>query len=205
MGGPRDGPPGSSSEGGYAPLGLPGQTLGAPRRSRGTPRYSDRPLVVLVSRREGERAKSGAGAAPDLERRHDEQELVDARLGQLFQEEVLDDVDPVVGDEQHVHGEHLERRRPRGSGDRGTLLEGERVVADDAGARIDQELRAFHARTGREVALVERWIRAEVLSPSRPDEDGVAAFQLDALGLGGASEMAGGDLELRRQPGQVAV
>src|SRR5438093_592816 len=145
--------------------------------------------LVLGPRREGERAKSGAGAAPDLERRHDEQELVDARLGQLFEEKVLDDVDPVVSDDQHVHGEHLERRRPRGPEDRGALLEGERVVADDAGAGIDQELRALHARTGREVALVERWIRAEVLSPSRPDEDGVAAFQLDLLGLGGASEM----------------
>src|SRR5713101_5684169 len=35
-------PPNYSSEGGYAPLGLPRPTLGAPRRSRGTPRYSDR-------------------------------------------------------------------------------------------------------------------------------------------------------------------
>src|SRR2546421_580707 len=31
-------PPISSSEGGDAPLGLPGPTFGAPRRSRGTPR-----------------------------------------------------------------------------------------------------------------------------------------------------------------------
>src|SRR5262245_20351709 len=52
---------------------------------------------------EGERSEGGAGSPTDLEGRYHEQELVDARLGQLFQEEVLDDVNPVIGDEQHVH------------------------------------------------------------------------------------------------------
>ena len=37
-GGPRDGPPYCSSEGSYAPLGLPRPTLGASRRSRDAPR-----------------------------------------------------------------------------------------------------------------------------------------------------------------------
>src|SRR2546426_807387 len=37
-GGPRNGPANCSSEGGYAPLGLPWPTLGSPRRSRGAPR-----------------------------------------------------------------------------------------------------------------------------------------------------------------------
>src|SRR5439155_17817821 len=37
-GGPRDGPPDWTSEGGYAPLGLPRPTLGAPRGTRGAPR-----------------------------------------------------------------------------------------------------------------------------------------------------------------------
>src|SRR5207249_11382280 len=39
-GGPRDRPPASSSEGGYAPLGLPRPMLGAPRGTRGAPRSS---------------------------------------------------------------------------------------------------------------------------------------------------------------------
>src|SRR5207245_7441485 len=37
-GGPPHGPPSSSSERGYAPLGLPRPTLGAPRATRGAPR-----------------------------------------------------------------------------------------------------------------------------------------------------------------------
>src|SRR2546422_10833797 len=35
---PRHGPPDDSSEGGYAPLGLPRPTLGASRRTRAAPR-----------------------------------------------------------------------------------------------------------------------------------------------------------------------
>src|SRR5213596_127436 len=42
-GGPRDGPPASSSEGGYAPLGLPRPTLGAPRGTHGAPRSCFQP------------------------------------------------------------------------------------------------------------------------------------------------------------------
>src|SRR5881296_1484245 len=46
-GGPRDGPPASSSEGGYAPLGLPRPTLGAPRGTRGAPRSSACSSIVV--------------------------------------------------------------------------------------------------------------------------------------------------------------
>src|SRR5439155_4846800 len=46
-GGPRDGPPASSSEGGYAPLGLPRPMLGAPRGTRGAPRSSACSSIVV--------------------------------------------------------------------------------------------------------------------------------------------------------------
>src|ERR1700682_1323468 len=49
-GGPRDGPPDCSSEGGYAPLGLPRPTLGAPRETRGAPRFAPRLAAHLPAR-----------------------------------------------------------------------------------------------------------------------------------------------------------
>src|SRR5262249_16685283 len=48
--GPRQGPPASSSEGGYAPLGLPRPTLGSPRGTRSAPRSLADPLHVAVHR-----------------------------------------------------------------------------------------------------------------------------------------------------------
>src|SRR5207249_12166076 len=46
-GGPRDGPPASSSEGGYAPLGLPRPLLGPPRGTRGALRSSACSSIVV--------------------------------------------------------------------------------------------------------------------------------------------------------------
>src|SRR2546422_983071 len=56
--GPRYGPPGSSSEGGYAPLGLPRPAFGAPRRSRGAP------LFFRPGRRSRCRRRTRARAPP---------------------------------------------------------------------------------------------------------------------------------------------
>ena len=111
----------------------------------------------------------------------------------------------MVGDDEHVHGKHLERRCARGADDRRPLLERQRVVADGARAGVDEEPCAVDAGAGREVALVERRVAGKVLAPARPDEDRVPALQLDALGLRRAREVLRGDLELRGQRRERAV
>jgi hypothetical protein len=97
------------------------------------------------SGREGKRAQARTGAAPDLERRHHQQELVHLFRGQLLQEEVLDDVDAVVGDQEHVDREDLKRRREE---QRWPLLEREGVVAHHACSVIDEKLRPTNPGPG---------------------------------------------------------
>src|SRR5262245_49257385 len=55
-------------------------------------------IVLVTARNERERTQRRARPDADLERRHHQQKLVGARLGQFLQEIVLDDVDAVVGD-----------------------------------------------------------------------------------------------------------
>src|SRR5881296_1427108 len=63
-GGPRDGPPASSSEGGYAPLGLPRPTLGAPRGTRGAPRTSACSSIVVGGPEMAPQPLQAKGATP---------------------------------------------------------------------------------------------------------------------------------------------
>src|SRR5438046_6382845 len=63
-GGPRDGPPASSSEGGYAPLGLPRPTLGAPRGTRGAPRSSACSSIVVGGPEMAPQPLQAKGATP---------------------------------------------------------------------------------------------------------------------------------------------
>src|SRR5207244_10583177 len=51
MGGPDMAPQVLQAKGATPPSDSPGHTLGAPRRSRGTPRYSDRLLAASIVRR----------------------------------------------------------------------------------------------------------------------------------------------------------
>src|SRR5262245_61967139 len=161
-------------------------------------------VIPVLARNERERAQGRPGPAADFQRRHDQHELVDAGFRQILEEIVLDDVDAVVGDEQHVHREHLELRGARHE-DRRTLLERERVGANRGGAGPHQEFRTVDAGSGRVVALVERRIGTEVLAPSGADQNGVAALEVDFLCSGGALEMLRRDLERRRQWRKVAI
>src|SRR5207247_4535391 len=61
---PRDGPPASSSEGGYAPLGLPRPTLGAPRGTRGAPRSSACSSIVVGGPEMAPQPLQAKGATP---------------------------------------------------------------------------------------------------------------------------------------------
>src|SRR5262245_48695779 len=161
-------------------------------------------VILILAGNQRERAQGRTGSAADLQRRDHQQELVDARIGQFLEEIVLDDVDAVVGDQKHVHREHLELRRTRHE-NRRALLERQRVGADRGSLGSNQELGAVDARPGRVGALVPVRIGAEKLTPSGADEDGVARLQVDLLGLGGALEMLRRDLELIRQRREVAV
>src|SRR5262249_54027351 len=63
---------------------------------------AERTLVGVTFWNEREGAKSRTGATPNFQRWHDEQELIRLPGSELFKKEVLDDIDPVVGDQQHV-------------------------------------------------------------------------------------------------------
>src|SRR5690606_18546812 len=74
-----------------------------------------------LSRNQREDAYRRARAALDLQRRHDDRELVGPGRREFLQVQVLDDVDAGIGDQPHVDREHLELR----CGDHGrALLEG---------------------------------------------------------------------------------
>src|SRR4051812_41376962 len=106
----------------------------------------------LWDEREG--AQRRAGAAADLERRNDKQELVLALLGDLLEKVVLDDVDAVVGNHEHVHREHLEEGCVRRKGDRRARFERQRIVAYYARALPYEPLRSRHVQPGRRVLIL---------------------------------------------------
>src|SRR5439155_13636583 len=93
----------------------------------------------------------------------------------------------------------------RAGDDRRALLEGERVVADHAGAVLDQEVRAIQARSGRVCSRVEGGVRLEVLTPACADENRVALLQSDVLALRRLLEVRRRDLEGCGQRARVAL
>src|SRR6266571_7774033 len=149
----------------------------------------------VVARHQRESTQRGTRTAENLQRRNDDDEFIRLRLRQLLEVQVLDDVDPGVGDQEHVHGEDLNVRctpvddgRPH--------LEGQRVVADDARAVVDQEFRATDAGPRRSVRVrINAGIGLEEWAVAGADEYGVALLQLDTLVLRRVLQILGLDLE----------
>src|SRR5207249_12166706 len=82
---------------------------------------------------------------------------------------------------------------------RGSLLEGQGVVADYRGALFDQELGSIHTRTGRGVALIQIRVLSKEPSPACPNEHGVAALEFYPLRFCCVGQMSRRDLEVGRQ------
>src|SRR6266851_5885476 len=131
-------PPNYSSEGGYAPLGLPRPTFGAPRRSRGAPRYATglERQVAAANDRLVLTKTLGARIIDDAALDQDEQAVGDG-LGHL----------QVLLDEHHAHpfagelADHADQlaRDERGQALRGIVEQEELRIADER-ARDGQHL-----------------------------------------------------------------
>src|SRR6516165_4295402 len=127
------------------------------------------------------------GRPLQLQRLHDERELVDARLGEVLEHEVLEQMDTVDGKRDVVDRQIDCLVRIGGD------LHWPVVRAKQHRVLLDQPLGRSHADP-RTAARVELIVDAPVLTPSGVNEDGIARLQAYSLLLQGLLQVGYGNL-----------